>query len=207
MCHQPNEVQLLLDDVTRVELLSFNGLPHLVRPVVIELEETLEAISWLDTEIGSRYQIMFMDNTSNIEEYNRENKRDAMPYLVFIIYELSDLMIGERDIAESIIYHITRSGPDAGVHMIIATQRPEPAVFTAALKECFPARICFNVVSSEDSRTVLDVGGAEKLMGNSDMLFLAPGMTTPQRLQGCTITDEEIDSIVRSKGLSSERNI
>lgn len=199
MCNRPDEVRLLLDDVTRVELLSFNGLPHLVRPVVTRLEETLEAIDWLNTEISTRYQEMLVANASSIEAYNRKNKKDMMAYLVFVIYELSDLMIGKRDIAEPLICRIAQFGPDAGIHLVVATQRPEPAVLTAAIKASFPTRICFNVVSAEDSRAVLDIDGAERPMENGEMLYLAPGMISPQRLLGCSISDKEIDNIVRSR--------
>lgn len=208
LCNRPDEVQLLLDDVTRVELPSYNGLPHLVRPVVIYLEETVAALNWLDSEIIARYQKMVKANVSNIEAYNQHHReKGMMAYLVVVIYELADLMIGEPALAEPLICKLARLSPAVGIHLVVATQRPAPDVLTGALKAHFPTRICFNVVSDEDSRVVLDVGGAEKLPENGDMLFLAAGMTRLQYIKGCYISDAEIDSIVCSKRISSEQDI
>lgn len=208
MCYQPDELKIILDDVTRVELLSYNGLPHLVRPVVTQLEETLEAIGWLDAEIHSRYRKMSTAEVSNIEGYNHKNKKDKMAYLVFVIYELSDLMIGKRSSAEPIICRIAQSGPDAGIHMIIATQRPERAVLTPNLKAQFPARICFHVVAAEDSRAILDMDGAEKLKEESEMLYLSSGAAKPEHLRGCSISDDEIDNAVSSaKRVKPDANV
>ncbi len=202
LCTRPDEVKLLLDDVTRVELVSYNRLPQLLRPVVTQMEETVDVLRWLDSEITARYQKMVKANVSNIEAYNQDHRKEGMmAYIVVVIYELSDLMISKHDIAEPLVCGLARSAPNAGIHLVVATQRPAPDVLTSALKANFPARICFNVVSAEDSRVVLDMGGAEKLPENGDMLFLAGGTTIPRYIKGCSISDEEIDSLVSSEGL------
>jgi DNA segregation ATPase FtsK/SpoIIIE, S-DNA-T family len=199
-CYPPHEVQLLLDDVTRVELVGFNGLKHLVRPVVIDLEETLFALDWLANELATRFQKMSGAGFSNIEEYNQKYRCERMPYLVYFIYELSDLMVGEGDIGEPSICQLATSGPAAGVHIILATQRPEPQVLTAALKARFPVRVCFNLVSIEDSKVVLDIEGAEKLNEKDEMLYFTEGLTKPESLRGCSISDEEIEKLVSGAG-------
>ena len=195
--NRPDEVQLLLDDVTRVELISYNGLPHLLRPVNFRLEETVNLLHWLENEITARYQKLARAKVPNIESYNQHLREEGrMTYLVVVIYELSDLMYSRHDIAEMLICKLAQSGPNTGVHLVVATQRPEPRVLTEALKAVFRTRICFNVVSEIDSKVVLDVGGAEKLPENADMLLLAAGMTIPQHIKGFHISDSEIDSIV-----------
>ena len=197
VCNRPDEVQLLLDDVTRVELISYNGLPHLLRPVNIQLEKTINLLHWLEREINTRHQKLARANVSNIESYNQHHREEGMmAYLVIVIYELSDLMYSRRDLAEPLICKLAESGPSTGVHLIVATQRPEPKVLTKALKAVFRTRICFNVVSDVDSKVVLDVVGAEKLPENGDMLFLVAGMTIPQHIKGFHISDSEIDSII-----------
>ena len=194
--NHPDEVQFLLDDVTRVELISYNGLPHLLQPVNFRLEKTIDFLRWLENEITARYQKLAKANVSNIESYNRHyREKGVMAYLVVIIYELADLMISRRDLAEPLICQLAKSGPSTGVHLVVATQRPEPRVLTRALKAVFRTRICFNVVSDIDSKVVLDVGGAEKLSENRDMLFLAAGETIPQHIKGFHISESEIDNI------------
>jgi S-DNA-T family DNA segregation ATPase FtsK/SpoIIIE len=199
ICNRLDEVQLLLDDVTRVELVSYNHLPHLLRPVNVDLDETVDLLYRLETEINARYQKLVSANTLNIESYNRRHREEGiMTYLVVVIYELSDLMYSRRDVAEPLICKLAKSGPSTGVHLVIVTQRPQTEVFTNSLKSVFRTRICFNVVSDVDSKVVLDVGGAEKLSENADMLFLAAGTTIPQHLKGFQISDAEIDSIQAS---------
>ena len=186
----PDEVQFLLDDVTRVELISYNRLPHLLRPVNFRLEETVNLLHWLENEITARYQKLARAKVPNIESYNQHLREEGrMTYLVVVIYELSDLMYSRRDVAEPLISKLAKSGPSTGVHLVVATQRPEPRVLTEALKAVFRTRICFNVVSDIDSKVVLDVGGAEKLPENADMLLLAAGMTIPQHIKGFHISD------------------
>jgi DNA segregation ATPase FtsK/SpoIIIE, S-DNA-T family len=194
-----DEVQLLLDDVTRVELVSYNHLPHLLRPVNIDLDETADLLHWLDNEINARYQKLVRANVSNIESYNRHlREKGRMAYLVVVIYELSDLMYSRRDVAEPLICKLAKSGPSTGVHLVIVTQRPQTEVFTNSLKSVFRTRICFNVVSDLDSKVVLDMSGAEKLSESADMLLLAAGTTIPQHLMGFHISDAEIDNIQAS---------
>jgi S-DNA-T family DNA segregation ATPase FtsK/SpoIIIE len=197
LCSRPDEVNLILDDVTRVELSSFNGLPHLVRPVVVYVEEALEALHWLDREVAARYQRMAAVKATNILAYNQGNRPGKlMPYLVVVIYELSDLMIGFPEAVEPLICKLARSSPDAGIHLVIATQRPAPEVITGTLKASFTARVCFSVISSTDSMVVLDTEGAEKLNERGEMLYLVTGESRPRRLQGFHIADAEIDNLV-----------
>jgi S-DNA-T family DNA segregation ATPase FtsK/SpoIIIE len=196
LCNQSDEVRLLLDDVTRVELLSFNGLPHLVRPVVIYLEDSIKALKWLDNEMTARYRQLTAVKASNIQEYNQKKiVGKPMPYLVVVIYELSDIMVGFPEMAEPLICKLARTSSDAGIHLIIATQRPTPEVFTSALKTSFPNRVCFSVISSVDSMVVLDIEGAEKLSDQGEMLYLAADESKLRRLWGFTISDVEIDNL------------
>jgi DNA segregation ATPase FtsK/SpoIIIE, S-DNA-T family len=197
LSYRPDELRLILDDSTRVEMLSFNGLPHLARPVITNVDDTIGVLRWIDNEIADRYRKFSAVNTSNIQVHNQKNKTgNVLPFLVIVIYELSDLMAKYPDVAESLISKISLSGPDAGIHLVVVTQRPAPDVITNAIKSHFHSRICFNVVESGDSKVVLDTGGAEKLPENNEMLYLAAGARSPKRLQGIRISDFEIDNLV-----------
>ena len=205
-CNRADEVQLLLDDVTRVELVSYNELPHMVRPTVVELRETIATLGWLETQINIRSQELVRPEKANIDAHRQHELERPMPHLVLVIYELADLMLCEPDLAEPLICRLARSAPDAGVHLIIATQRPSPDVITARVKANFPARACFNVVSPKDSRVILDMEGAERLGEDSDMLFLSPESSTPMRIQGCSISEAEIDSLEACGNLGPKPN-
>jgi len=165
--------------------------------VVIYLEETAAALNWLDTEINSWYQKLVTVRTPNIEAYNKQHRvGKPIPYLVAVIYELSDLMVGKPALAESLICKLAQSSPNVGIHLVIATQRPAPDVITTGLKASFPTRVCFNVVSHEDSKVVLDMEGAEKLLGRGDMLYMPTEASKPKRLQGSFVSDVEIERLV-----------
>ncbi|MFC2070296.1 FtsK/SpoIIIE domain-containing protein [Chloroflexota bacterium] len=197
LCYTPDKVSLLLDDVTRVEFTSFNGLPHLIRPAVIYLEESIEALKWLESEVAARYQKLATVDAPDVRAYNEKNiTGEPMPFIAVIVYELSDLMMGFKKIAEQIICNLTRTAPGVGIHLVIGTQRPSPDVITDNLKECFPARACFFVNSPVDSLVVLDAEGAEKLREQGEMLFIDSKDSKIRHLQGFYIAYDEIDSLV-----------
>jgi len=189
------EVRLLLIDPTRVELTSFNGLPHLAAPVVVDVDEAIDVLRGVEGEIRARRNRLASVGVDNIESYNSRNSIEKMPYLVIVIYEVSDLMIGFPGIVEPLICGLAKSSPAVGIHLVVATQRPAVDVVTPALKASFPARLCFAVVSSTDSMVVLDRTGAERLE-DGDVLYMLSSDTEPRRLRGCTVSYTEIDRIV-----------
>jgi len=194
---RPEEVQLLLIDVTRVVLTSFNKLPHLVRPVIVDLKEAVDILSWLDREINTRCHELAAAGASHIQVYNASRPAgEPMPYLVVVVYELADLMIGFPSIIEPLIGKIAQQAPQAGIHLIIATQRPAPNVVTAKFKTNFPVRLCFSVVAPEDSRVILDMEGAEDLLEKGDALYLAAKTSKPEYLRGCSLSCDEVDRVV-----------
>lgn len=191
----PEEVLLLLIDPTRVELASFNGLPHLATPVVVDVDEAVDALRWIEAEIEVRRNRLASVAANNIESYNSRSNTKRIPYLVIVIYEVSDLMVGFPKMIEPLICGLAGSSPGVGIHMVVATQRPAIDVLTPALKVSFPARLCFAVVSAIDSLLVLDRTGAERLQ-DGDAFYLEQGDTEPRRLRGCTVSNTEIDSVV-----------
>lgn len=199
MRYRPDEVKLVLVDPKKVEMSNYNGIPHLLWPVVTDPKKASVALQKLVDMMDNRYN-MFADNgVKKIEEYNvLANKKglDKMPYIVIIIDELADLMMVASKEVEGSIQRITQLARAAGIHLIVATQRPSTNVITGVIKANIPSRIAFAVASSIDSRTILDGGGAEKLLGKGDMLYLPMGENTPIRIQGCFITDEETQKII-----------
>jgi DNA segregation ATPase FtsK/SpoIIIE, S-DNA-T family len=193
----PEEVQLLLLDTTRVELLSFSGLPHLVQPVVITMEEALQNLYRIADEAASRAQMMRAAGTEDIRAYNLKKDRALrLPCLLVVIYELSDLMYGFHDETEALLTRITRNSPDTGIYLVIATQRPEPAVIPDKMRAAFPARICFSVIEEVDSVTVLGAAGAEKLSETGEMLYRNPHDIGFKLYQSFSITEAEIEQLV-----------
>lgn len=199
MRYRPDEIKLVLVDPKKVEMSNYNGIPHLLWPVVTDPKKASVALQKLVDMMDNRYN-MFADNgVKKIEEYNvLANKKglDKMPYIVIIIDELADLMMVASKEVEGSIQRITQLARAAGIHLIVATQRPSTNVITGVIKANIPSRIAFAVASSIDSRTILDGGGAEKLLGKGDMLYLPMGENTPIRIQGCFITDEETQKII-----------
>ncbi len=199
MRYRPDEVKLVLVDPKKVEMSNYNGIPHLLWPVLTDPKKASVALQKLVDMMDNRYN-MFADNgVKKIEEYNvLANKKglDKMPYIVIIIDELADLMMVASKEVEGSIQRITQLARAAGIHLIVATQRPSTNVITGVIKANIPSRIAFAVASSIDSRTILDGGGAEKLLGKGDMLYLPMGENTPIRIQGCFITDEETQKII-----------
>ncbi len=190
----PNELKFLMVDPKMVELAPFNGLPHLLCPVVTDAKKAAVALNWVVGEMEERYQLLAKVGARNIDAYNEKGER--IPYIVIIIDELADLMMVSRDQIESAITRLAQLSRAVGIHLILATQRPSVDVITGVIKANFPARISFKVASKVDSRTVLDINGADKLLGKGDMLFLQPGVEKVTRAQGTLVTDSEIEKVV-----------
>ena len=205
---KPDEVKLVMVDPKVVELSVYNGVPHLLRPVVTDPKQASIALAKMVAEMERRYQVFSESQTKNIEGYNsyieKQNqsildpdaKKEKMPYIVIIIDELADLMMVAAKEVEDSILSITQKARAAGMHLIVATQRPSTEVITGLIKANIPSRIAFSVGSGIDSRTILDQTGAENLLGKGDMLFLPIGMNSPLRIQGSFITDDEIKRII-----------
>ena len=205
MRYKPDEVKLMLVDPKKVELSNYNGVPHLLCPVVSDPKKASIALQKLVSEMDKRYDLFSEKNVKNIGGYNdwvmKENKSNntnipKMPYIVAIIDELADLMLVASKEVEDSIMRITQMARAAGIHLIVATQRPSTDVITGVVKANIPSRIAFAVASNIDSRTILDMSGAEKLLGKGDMLYLPMGENVPIRIQGCFITDDEIKRII-----------
>ena len=205
MRYKPDEVKLVLVDPKKVELSNYNGVPHLLCPVVSDPKKASIALQKLVAEMDKRYDMFSDANVKNIAGYNdwvgKENKAKntnipKMPYIVAIIDELADLMLVASKEVEDSIMRITQMARAAGIHLIVATQRPSTDVITGVVKANIPSRIAFAVASNIDSRTILDMSGAEKLLGKGDMLYLPMGENVPIRIQGCFISDNEIKRII-----------
>jgi len=190
----PQELKFLMIDPKMVELAPFNGLPHLLCPVITDAKKAAVALNWTLNEMEERYRLLAKVGARNIDSYNE--KQEKIPYIVIIIDELADLMMVSRDQIENAITRLAQLSRAVGIHLILATQRPSVDVVTGVIKANFPARISFKVASKVDSRTVLDMNGADKLLGKGDMLFLRPGESKLIRAQGCLITDKEIERLV-----------
>ncbi|TBR19454.1 DNA translocase FtsK, partial [bacterium] len=190
----PNELKFLMIDPKMVELAPFNGLPHLLCPVVTDSKKAASALGWVVSEMESRYQLLAKVSARNIEAYNK--KEETLPYIVVIIDEFADLMMVARDQVESAVTRLAQLSRAVGIHIVLATQRPSVDVITGVIKANFPARISFKVASKVDSRTVLDMNGADKLLGRGDMLFLKPQDSKVVRAQGCLVSDKEIEKVV-----------
>jgi DNA segregation ATPase FtsK/SpoIIIE-like protein len=194
----PEELQFIMVDPKRVELAGYNGIPHLVSPVVVDLERIVGVLKWVQREMDDRYRKFANVGARNITDYN-ENKlphgESRMPYLIVIVDELADLMMLAPDETERLIARLAQMARATGIHLIISTQRPSVDVVTGLIKANFPARIAFAVASSVDSRVILDQPGAEKLLGRGDMLFQAPDAPAPTRMQGAFVSDGEINRI------------
>ena len=196
----PDEVKFLLIDPKVVELGIYNGIPHLLVPVVTDPRKASGALSWAVNEMERRYKIFADNNVRDLSSYNvlaeHEEDLDKMPQIVIIIDELADLMMTAPNEVEDSICRIAQKARAAGMHLIIATQRPSVNVVTGLIKANVPSRIAFAVSSQVDSRTILDMAGAEKLLGRGDMLFSPIGSSKPIRVQGCFVSDKEIEAVI-----------
>ena len=191
----PDQLRLLLVDPKRVELTQYNGIPHMVTPVIVELDAVAKVFRGIINEMFKRYKLLESHSVRNISELNKKFT-NAMPYLVIVIDELADLMMTSGVEIERSICRLAQLGRATGIHLVIATQRPSVDVVTGLIKSNFPSRVSFSVSSSIDSRTILDTTGAEKLLGKGDMLYLPIDASLPFRLQGCFINDSEISKLV-----------
>lgn len=203
----PQEVKLILVDPKRVEFTLYNGIPHLLTPVIVEPEKILSALRWAMSEMDNRYKLFAERGVRNIDGYNELSGFQALPYIVIVVDELADLMMFAPVDVEDAIARIAQMARATGIHLIIATQRPSVNVITGLIKANIPARIAFNVSSMIDSRVILDTPGAEKLLGRGDMLFIPPEQAKPSRIQGAFITEKEVKKAVeflKSKGTPVE---
>ncbi len=196
----PDAVRLVMIDPKMVELTRYNGLPHLIAPVVVELESAVAALRWVTFQMDERYRKFAAEKARHLEDYNRKmtaQGQDPLPRIVVVIDELADLMMMSPEEVERSICRIAQMARATGIHLVVATQRPSVDVVTGLIKANFPARISFAVTSQVDSRVILDTAGAEKLLGRGDMLFMAPDSSHLQRLQGCFVSDREVDNLVK----------
>jgi S-DNA-T family DNA segregation ATPase FtsK/SpoIIIE len=195
----PEDLRLVLVDPKRVELTGYNGIPHLLAPVVVEMERVIGALQWMTREMDKRYHEFAKFGARNITDYNARMKTQGgrkFPFLLIVIDELADLMMIAPDQTERTITRLAQLARATGIHMILATQRPSVDVVTGLIKANFPARIAFAVASGVDSRVILDQPGAERLLGRGDMLFQSPDAPAPARLQGVFVSDHEIQRLV-----------
>ncbi len=202
---KPDEVKLILVDPKVVELNQYNGIPHLLIPVVTDPKKATTALSWAVDEMTKRYEQFAEIGVKDIAGYNEKLSGEKLPYIVIIIDELADLMLVAPGEVEDKICRIAQMARAAGIHLIIATQRPSVNVITGVIKANIPSRIAFSVASQVDSRTIIDTGGAEKLLGKGDMLFQPIGANKPQRLQGSFVEENEVERVVAFlKGKTNE---
>ncbi|MBP3038349.1 DNA translocase FtsK [Bacillaceae bacterium Marseille-Q3522] len=202
---KPHEVKLMMIDPKMVELNVYNGIPHLLAPVVTDARKASQALKKVVSEMERRYELFSHTGTRNIEGYNEHIRRENaegegqqpfLPYIIVIVDELADLMMVASSDVEDAITRLAQMARAAGIHLIIATQRPSVDVITGVIKANIPSRIAFSVSSQIDSRTILDMGGAEKLLGRGDMLFLPVGASKPIRVQGAFLSDDEVEEVV-----------
>jgi len=208
----PEEVKLIMVDPKRIELSEYDGIPHLISPVVTDVKKATNALFWAVNEMERRYELLSENRVRNITQFNRKVKRESgkeqktedgeiiaplepLPYVVVIIDELADLMlVASRDVEVSLM-RLAQMARAAGIHLILATQRPSVDVLTGIIKANFPTRLTFKVSSKTDSRTIIDTNGAETLLGEGDMLYLPPGTAKLQRIHGAYISEEELAQI------------
>jgi len=193
--NNPETLRLILIDPKRVEFPIYNGIPHLLTPVITDVTKTVYALRWAITEMDHRLDILSKEKKRNIFSYNLTAK-EKMPYLVIVVDELANLMVMAAAEVEGCIIRLTQMARAVGIHMIVATQRPSVDVITGLIKANIPCRIAFSVASLMDSRTILDTSGAEKLVGKGDMLYMTPETSKPRRLQGAYVSDDEIKRVV-----------
>ena len=207
---KPEEVKLIMIDPKMVELGIYNGIPHLLIPVVTDPKKAAGSLQWAVTEMMRRYRMMADAGVRDLESYNKQARASAddelepMPQIVVVIDELADLMLVAAKEVEESICRIAQMGRASGIHLVIATQRPSADVITGLMKANIPSRIAFAVASAMESRIILDTAGAEKLVGKGDMLYAPLGQGKPKRVQGCFITDDEVQEVVSFVKASSE---
>ncbi|MCX6030633.1 MAG: DNA translocase FtsK [Chloroflexi bacterium] len=212
MNNGPESVRFLMVDPKMVELPGYNGIPHLLGPVITDPTQVVGALAWLTLQMDDRYRLFAANGVRNIGEFNKKAARsktlDALPFLILVIDELADLMMTAAFDIERQICRLAQMSRATGIHLVLATQRPSVDVITGLIKANFPARIAFAVTSQIDSRVILDTPGAEKLLGRGDMLLMVPESAKLSRIQGCFVSDREIDAVVEfwraSRGAEGE---
>lgn len=203
----PSEVKLILVDPKRVEMTSYNGIPHLLSPVIVEPEKVVSALRWVLTEMERRYKIFAQAGVRNIDGYNEMSGFQALPYIVLVVDELADIMLFAPVEVEDSITRIAQMSRATGIHMVLATQRPSVDVITGLIKANIPCRVAFAVSSQVDSRVILDTQGAEKLLGRGDMLYLPPEQAKPMRIQGAFVSDKEVNALtafLKNQGVAAQ---
>ena len=200
MNNTPEDLRLVMVDPKMVELVRFNGLPHLYGKVETDIERILGVLRWVVAEMERRYKLLETSRSRNIDTYNRKIRRKkdgkTLPRMVVLIDELADLMMSAPEQTEHNLVRLAQMARATGIHLVLATQRPSTDVVTGLIKANFPARISFAVASSIDSRVILDAAGAESLLGKGDMLFLPPEAPAPIRAQGVMVSDQEVEKVI-----------
>jgi S-DNA-T family DNA segregation ATPase FtsK/SpoIIIE len=194
--NSPQELRFIMVDPKRVELTGYNGIPHLLTPVITDAERVIAALQWATKEMDKRYKMFAEVGARNIEEYNELSGFTAMEYIVIVIDELADIMLTAPSKVEDLIVRLAQMARATGIHLVIATQRPSVNVITGLIKANVPTRIAFNVASMIDSRVIIDSPGAEKLLGKGDMLYVPPDRPMPTRIQGTYVTNQEIKNLI-----------
>jgi len=195
----PRELNMLMIDPKKLELTSYNGTPHLISPVISDAREASKSLRWVVKEMEQRYHVLAGRGVRNVESYNekaREEGSEILPFILVIIDELADLMCMLPTEIEEPLARLAQMARAVGIHLILATQRPSVDVITGVIKANFPTRIAFQVASKVDSRTILDMNGAESLLGNGDMLYLPPGRAEPERLHGSYVSEKDVERVV-----------
>ena len=193
--NSPDDLRLIMIDPKRVELVNFNDIPHLLGPVVVNMDEVVPCLRWLTREMDNRFTLFAREKVRNIDMFNEKMNKtngDTMPYIIPLIDELADLMLSSPEETEKLLTRLAQMARATGIHLVIATQRPSVDVVTGLIKANFPSRISFAVTSSVDSRVILDTSGAETLLGRGDMLYMASDSSKLMRLQGCFVSDDEL---------------
>jgi S-DNA-T family DNA segregation ATPase FtsK/SpoIIIE len=200
MNNTPEDLRLVMIDPKMVELVRFNGLPHLYGRVETDLERILGVLRWTVAEMDRRYRLLEATHSRNLDSYNRKVRRrkgePPLPHIVMFIDELADLMMSAPDQTEPALVRLAQMARATGIHLVVATQRPSTDVVTGLIKANFPARLSFAVASSVDSRVILDTVGAESLLGHGDMLFLPPESPSSMRAQGVMVSDQEVERLI-----------
>ena len=192
----PEEVRLIMVDPKRVELTPYNGIPHLLTPVIVEPDKVVSALKWAVLEMENRYKTFTEVGAKNIESYNNLAGFQSMPYIIIVIDELAEIMLFSPSEVEDNVCRIAQMARATGIHLVLATQRPSVNVITGLIKANIPARMAFAVSSMTDSRVILDTPGAEKLLGRGDMLYIPPELAKPVRVQGCFVSEKEIGRLI-----------
>ncbi|MCL4389784.1 MAG: DNA translocase FtsK [Patescibacteria group bacterium] len=194
--NSPSELKLILVDPKRVELSLYNGIPHLLTPVIVEVDKVLSSLKWAIAEMERRYKLFASAGVRNIEGYNEMAGFQALPYLVIVVDEMADVMMFAPVEVEDAICRLAQMARATGIHLVLSTQRPSVDVITGLIKANIPCRIAFNVTSMIDSRVIIDTPGAEKLLGKGDMLYIPPDQSKPSRIQGAFVSDGEVHKLV-----------